>query len=262
MKQLSQRRTSYRGRRRRRTLALFGRAVRFVVVCGLLWGGGYAFSRYLRESEHYRVKRIRVDGAWGLSPETIIEASRITKADNILFLNPREVAERVETLPRVKSCAVTRIFPDVVALSVVERHPLAAIVVNNRIFQVDKTGVVIEEVMPGEGYVGPLIAFYPPLGTIALGEPVDRPALYKGLAVWQAFAATQMAAEVEVSELAVFHVNDIRMYCDELDFEVRWGRGSYEMQASRLDILWNELDGRLPCQEYLDLRFGRDLACK
>ncbi len=262
MKQPKQRRSSYRSRGRRASLAHVGRAVRFVLVFGLLWGGGYAFSRYLRESEHYRVKRIRVDGTWGLSPETVIEASSITTADNILFLNPREVAGRVESLPQVKSCSVTRIFPDVVALSIVERYPLAAIVVNNRIFEVDETGMALEEIMPGEDYYGPLITLYPPLGTIALGEPVERPGLLKGLSVWRAFSKTDMAAEVEVSELAVFNANDIRMYCDDLDFEIRWGRGGHELQAERLDILWKELAGSLPCTEYLDLRFGRDLACK
>ncbi len=71
-----------------------------------------------------------------------------------------------------------------------------------------------------------------------------------------------MASVTPVDELAVYDDNDIRMYCATLPFEIRWGRGDYDVQARRLDILWQELEGRLPCTEYLDLRFGRDLACK
>lgn len=236
--------------------------VRFVAVCGLLWGGGYAFSRYLRESDDYRVKQICVEGASVLSPAAIIQASHVTKADNILFLDSREISERVQTLPRVKSCVVTRIFPDVVALTVVERIAVATLLVDNRTYEVDASGAVLEEIVAAAPYTGPLISLYPPLSTVTPGQRVDRPELKEALAVWDAYAQSEMCQDAAVSELAVYDESDIRMYCEGLSFEIRWGRGDYHVQARRLDILWEELHGYLPCTAYLDLRFGPDLACK
>ncbi|MFO7975262.1 MAG: FtsQ-type POTRA domain-containing protein [Candidatus Hydrogenedentota bacterium] len=236
--------------------------VRFLVICALLWGGGYAFSRYLRDSDHYRIKEIHVSGTRVLTPKEVEEASYLSKRDNILFLDPTEVAGRVETLPRVKRCSVTRIFPDVVSLVIVERRPVVTLVVNNHTFEVDEEGVVLEEVGLDDEYSGPLITLHPPLNTVTAGERIDRAELFRGLAVWKAFAKTVMCEDVMVSEIAVHGDNDIRMYCDTLPFEIRWGRGNLDTQAQRLDILWNKLAGCLPCTQYLDLRFGRDLACK
>jgi hypothetical protein len=107
-----------------------------------------------------------------------------------------------------------------------------------------------------------LLTLHPPVSTVTPGEPVGRPELVEGLAVWNAYAKTRLAAVAPAHELAVFDSNDIRMYCESMPFEIRWGRGDYDAQARRLDILWQELNGRLPCTAYLDLRFGRDLACK
>ena len=138
---------------------------------------------------------------------------------------------------------------------------MATLVVNNRTYEIDASGVILDSA-GRRLYVGPLLALHPPISTVAPGEPVDRPELAEGLAVWEAYAKTRMASVTPVDELAVYDDNDIRMYCATLPFEIRWGRGDYDVQARRLDILWQELEGRLPCTEYLDLRFGRDLACK
>ena len=257
-----QKKRPYKVRKQRAVLGYIAPGVRFLVVCALLWGGGYAFSRYLRESDHYRIKEIHVAGTSILTPEEVKEASYLSKRNNILFMDPDEISRRVERLPRVKSCAVTRIFPDVVSLSIVERRAVATLVVNNRTCEVDEEGVVLEEIGLEASYSGPLITLHPPLHAVTLGERIERRAFFRGLAVRNAFAHTAMSRDITVSEIAVHGENDIRMYCNTLPFEIRWGRGDFEVQAQRLDILWEKQAGCLPCMEYLDLRFGRDLACR
>lgn len=71
-----------------------------------------------------------------------------------------------------------------------------------------------------------------------------------------------MAAQVNVSEISAARANEILMYCEELPFEIRWGRGDPVAQAERLDFLWNAKGGHLECAEYLDLRFDNDLVCR
>ena len=82
------------------------------------------------------------------------------------------------------------------------------------------------------------------------------------MVLWQAFEESRLHDVLTVSELAVYDADDIRMYCDEVPYELRWGRGHFERQVRRLEVLWSELDGVLGCTEYLELRFDRVLACK
>lgn len=155
-----------------------------------------------------------------------------------------------------------REFPDTVYVTVTERMPKAAVLVDNRCYLMDGECVVLEELPIGPEHVGPLITGIPNLGSIEPGETVDKPELREAMAVWDAFSRTGMARDVNISEIAAVGINDIRMYCDELPFELRWGRGHYENQARRLDILWETKEKRLDCTEYLDLRFDKDLVCK
>ena len=88
----------------------------FIVVSSALLGGGYAFSRYLRDSDDYHVQFIEIGGTNILTAEEVMNASQVTTADNLLFLNPVEIEERVTRLPRIESCKVTRVFPNVITL--------------------------------------------------------------------------------------------------------------------------------------------------
>ena len=94
------------------------------------------------------------------------------------------------------------------------------------------------------------------------GEVLEQGNLRAAMALWRTFDASDLRNALTVSELAVYGTDDIRMYCDEVPYELRWGRGHIERQVRRLEVLWSELDGVLGCAEYLDLRFDRDLVCK
>ena len=52
------------------------------------------------------------------------------------------------------------------------------------------------------------------------------------------------------------------MYCDELGFEIRWGRDHIDKQSKKLGIFWSNQNKNVSCKEYVDLRFGNDVACK
>jgi len=86
--------------------------------------------------------------------------------------------------------------------------------------------------------------------------------LKAALAVWAAFSRTAMAGDVSVSEISAARENRVCMYCDELNFEIRWGGEDLERQAGKLDVFWRAQNKNIRCKEYLDLRFGNDVACK
>lgn len=232
--------------------------MRIVVVAAFLGWGAHAFYGFARDD--YPVRTIRVEGADVLEEELLVAESGITSADSVLLLDVEAVRERIEALPYVRSCMVARVHPDSVLISIKEREAVATLLVSNRMFHIDRACVVLRELSRGETHTGPFVTT-PGLGPIDLGQQLDCPPLRAAVAVWQAFSRSKMAGDVTVSEIAAWGENDIRMYCDELPFEVRWGRKDFENQARRLDVLWDELGKDITCREYLDLRFGNDVVC-
>ncbi|MCL4219263.1 MAG: FtsQ-type POTRA domain-containing protein [Candidatus Hydrogenedentes bacterium] len=224
--------------------------------------GGYAFSRYLNDTNYLRIRTIRVDGATALNLNRIVEQSGITKANNVIFLDQDAVAARIRALPFIEWCHVTRVFPDQVIISVEERIPVATLLAHNKAFLIDESLNVLEELMPGQPHVGPFVTELPGLGAIKAGQHLELAPLSEALDVLTAFNSTTMSGEVTLSEIAAPHENEIRMFCDELPYEIRWGRGLSQEQAKRLEILWGWSEGNISSTEYVDLRFGEDVACR
>jgi len=237
-------------------------AIEALVCLGLLGAFGYGVFQYLHDSPALRVKSIRIKGTNIVSDQAVIEQSGLTTADAILFLDTDAVRKRVEALPYVESCQVRRFFPDKVAISIVERAPSATLLVNSRAYVVDEECVVLRELTPGADLVGPLITNVPRLSYAQPGQRLACPELADALAVWRAFCTTSMAHDVTLSEISAASANQICMYCEELSCEIRWRKGDFEQQARKLDVLWRTAGGQLDCNEYLDLRFGNDVACR
>jgi len=248
-----------RNKRKRKPIQKGAVAKRLLLVAFFVWTG-WEFVRY--SSDVLAVSTIGIQGAVTIDEEAIVDACDVTTADNIFLLDVDAVRERVLDMSRVKECKVTRIFPDRVVISVRERHPEATVLIDNRAYEIDGECVVLCQLPMAAEHTEPYITNVPELANVSPGERVDARPLWEALAVWRAFSGISMAEDVVVSEIAAVKHNDIRMYCDELPFEIRWGRGDYVTQALRLDLLWNAKDKTLDFDEYVDLRYGQDLACK
>ena len=230
-----------------------------LILIGCAGAGLYAAAQ---QAENLTVRELKVYGLERLDEYAIAEASGITDASNLLFLNTELAAHQIESLAGVASCTVSRVFPDTVRIDIVERIPYATVLVANTAFVIDAGGVVLRELEPYEAPIGPFISSLPDVHMLAVGNTVDSRPLHDALAVLRAFATTELSRHVTVSEIAAKHENDIRLYTRELTYEIRWGRDDFENAARRLDGLWLARNKVIGCEEYLDLRFGADLACK
>lgn len=252
------------GRHRKRRFS--GRGIGFLlegVLCLAVLGGSIlAFYRYAQASDYFAVKQLRVDGANVLRPEYVVSVAGVTNEDNVVFLNLGRIQDRVESIPYVRACEVTRAFPDTVVIRIEERTPVATVLADNHMFEVDDECVVLRQLKAFEPYTPPFITDVGGLGFVEPGKSLEDTALKAAIEAWYAFQETPMAKKVVVSEIAASSMNNVRMYFDDFAYEVRWGRGNFEQQAENFHDLWAHLDERIGCQEYLDLRFGNDVACK
>ena len=221
----------------------------------------YIFLFFVEESMYFQVDDIQVRGTRSLGAAAVQRQAGVALGDNMVGLDVSEAEARLDTMPFVRQSEVSRYFPNVVTIEIEERIPIAGVQMPNSVAEIDSEGVVLRELSPHELHVGPLINGEPEQWIAAVGERIESKRLEAALEVWRRFAAIALAAEMTVSEIWVREVNDIRMFCDELPFEIRWGRGDFETQARRLAALWEERGDELDCEYYLDLRWGQDVAC-
>lgn len=249
-----------RARRGRSRLAVF--AVQTLVCTACVCGFLYCFNIYVRESGVFNVKAITVTGAGFLRVEDIIAQSGVTNEHSLVTLSSDEVRQRVLALPHVSECTVERVFPDRLEIAIKERVALATLLVNNRLFELDRDAIVLRELGAEEPHTGPFVTVESGLDYVEVGRQISQESLKNALEVWDAFKGTQMARDVTVSEISAGQGNRIGMTCDELNCEIRWARAGVEKQAWKLDVFWQSEKGRLPFREYIDLRFGNDVACR
>lgn len=245
--------------RRPSRFAMF--AMQLVICIMLVAAFMYWFGIYVQESGLFNVKEIEVSGAHFLSPGEIIAQAGVTSGDCIFLLRAEPIRQRVLALPHVKTCRVDRVFPDRVAIDIEERVAVATLLVNNRLYEIDRHCTVLRELAPEESHVGPFITVAKPLDYVEVGRRIDREQLARAVDVWRAFSRTTMADDVTVSEIAAEQGNKISMTCDELNCEIRWGRDNIDAQAWKLDVFWRSEKENLPFSKYIDLRFGNDVVC-
>ncbi len=233
------------------------------LICIVLLGGfAYGIVHYVTRSPTFRVREIVVDGANVLREEHICAVARVTSDDNLMLSDVNAIQQRVQRLPYVRFCEVRRAPPHTLIIRIEERVPEAAVFTNGRLYEIDAEGFVLRELDPLADHVGPLITNVPGLGVPEPGRPLKADALTEALRVWRAVADTSLLEALTISEISAPDTRKISMFCDELPYEIRWGRGDYAMQAARFETLWENQGGDLPCREYLDLRFEGDLVCK
>ena len=172
--------------------------------------------------------------------------------------------QKLESIERKKGTTSMRkcVSSSCVLLTIVERVPELTLLLNTRSYEIDRYGVVLREYGSQEIPIMPFISNVAGVNFVDIGDAVGVPALEDAIQVWDEFSKLPMAETLRVSEISAPSVNELVMYCDELVYEIRWGNGDIAKQALRLGILWEEQEGVLLCTEYLDLRFGDDLACK
>lgn len=149
--------------RRRRLVALL---VAVLVAAALFFGGRVL----LYSSGLADVEGVSVTGAVTLAPDAVIAAAAVTPGGPLADVDTAAVAARVATLPAVATARAERSWPHSVAVTVVERVPVAVVSTAQGPALVDTTGAVY----PGAAPVGtPRLTF----GSVGPDDPSTRTAL-------------------------------------------------------------------------------------
>lgn len=142
----------------RRTAARRGKAVLVVVgVVGVAWAFVAGF-RALRESEHFRLRQVAVEGNRKTSPDEVLRACELRLGeDHLLFTSAGEIEERCESDPRWRHVDVTIDLPDRVVVRVEEQDTVLYAATPGGLWKVNRYGEAWGPADPGDLVAAPIL---------------------------------------------------------------------------------------------------------
>ena len=132
-----------------------------------------ALLYHLVTSRSYHASEVAVDGNSLIGTQQVVDAAAVSGV-HILWINGRQAAQRLLTLPAVESAEVRPIFPRRVAIHITERVPYAQWQVGSSAFLVDREGRVIGAAARGDSLV---LIRETRNGTLAPGDTVPAEAV-------------------------------------------------------------------------------------
>jgi len=148
------------------------RGVKLALVAAVAWGAfmGWRSGRLAMVAEDvsgrfialsvaggFRIENVEVVGREQTDPKALLAAAGLRRGDPILAVSPDVVRRRIEAMSWVASAAVERRLPDTIAITIVERKPIALWQHNDKFALIDAKGDNLGPVPDASASTLPLI---------------------------------------------------------------------------------------------------------
>jgi cell division protein FtsQ len=119
---------------------------------GLVLGGQYEALRQqygeprdvVARTVGFGLDKITISGVAQLTEREVLKIGGINPLLSLPFLSAADIRERLERTPLVKSAVVRKLYPNELAITLVEREPYALWQLNGELFVVSADGMVID----------------------------------------------------------------------------------------------------------------------
>lgn len=210
----------------------------------------YAISRQVPTL--FRVERILLTGNEHLTDEEVKALTGVREDNGLLVLSNREVREKLEASPWIRSVAVHKEFPNELHLKIRETSPFALLDLKGKMFIIDEEGRLLEELKSDS------IPFLP---LITGGDPYKKKEAYvEAIRLANVIRKTDLLANRERIEIVAASARDLSVILDGVLVKV--GEGQYEEKLQRLAEIEDEVRRRNISIDYIDLRFARQVVVR
>ncbi|HMA99528.1 MAG TPA: FtsQ-type POTRA domain-containing protein [Spirochaetota bacterium] len=101
------------------------------------------FKPYLGSFNFFTVKKVKFTGLQHTNPAAVLERLNISADSSLVFLNKKEIKERIEQEKRFKVIKIERELPDTLAVALKEVEGDFLVYNNNNFYELDHTGRII-----------------------------------------------------------------------------------------------------------------------
>ncbi len=210
-----------------------------------------------------RVADVRVGGNSVVADREILSLANISKDQKLYGVDLLAAQKRVQQNAFIKSAAVNREAPNRIAINVIERVPIAAVVLD-RIEYLDAEGFVLPPVRSENIFDVPVLTGTFQSSEVVPGKQIVRSDVREALAILA--AAQDLGVEVyrRISEIHLEPGKDIMLYTAESGVPVIFGRGDTGMKLAKLEGFWREIVSHHGAHElaYVDLRFDDQVVVR
>ncbi|MDT8441655.1 MAG: FtsQ-type POTRA domain-containing protein [Desulfuromonadales bacterium] len=238
-------------------------SVRLIIATGtgtLLVSGAVLTAEVLRESGYFNVSQIRVEHNLRVSEGEILEASDIRIGDSLFDLDLFMIGARIEEHPWIARAELERIFPDNLAIRVVEREP-RAIIDLDYLYYVDAAGEVFKVLEPRDDLDFPVLTGIDRQALLA-DDSTTRDWLRKALALLSELERRSLFNLDQVSEIHYDRRQGLVLYTGRHGVPVLLGEDDFVGKLDRFERVYPELEPRLTALAYIDLNVADRVIVK
>lgn len=124
----------------------------------LVLGAGLSRLYYeILDAHWFKLEQIDIAGIKALDRTQVLDAMGLIRGESTLGISAPRVAERLEKLPLVESASVRVDYGGRIAVSIVERRPVAVLRCGEQNMLMDSKGLIFAKVNPGQKNPFPLI---------------------------------------------------------------------------------------------------------
>lgn len=213
------------------------------------------FVRWMRAGDLLRVREVELVGATRVRAEEIGALAQLATGASMFGFDPAALRAEIQTHPWVRRASVQRILPDRVRIEIEERVPVALVLVDGDLVEMDGEGVLLpaRETAPGDLPIvsGARVPHPVPWGQVQRDAP------------WSLAAGFVREVEALVGAGAILRVSELHLDVARREVTVIEEGGSVmlfslDAMVERLPDLFAvfaELDRRNLATARLDLRF-------
>ena len=213
-------RSSQRRRLRvRRVVMAVGIPAVLLVAAYAAWrGGDLLLRRFVYENPAFAIHQIDVQTDGVLSLEQIRRWAGVRLQENLLALDLSRVQRDLEAIPVVQSAGIERVLPHTLKVRIVEREPVAQILIpqpnatnlwQKSVLLISADGTIMLPLLPNQrAQPGAVQDFLPmffgiPGGDLRPGRRVESPQAQAALKLISSFEQSPMAGLVDIAQVDV-----------------------------------------------------------
>ena len=231
-----------------------------VVLLAIAVGTTIAANVWKRD---LRIAHVRTEGNRIVGENEILDLAAIPKNGKLYAVDLSDARLRVKQNPFVKTVSVNREAPDGVSITVTERVPIAAIVLD-RLLYLDVDGFVLPLVR-SEGVSDlPVLTGDLPAAACIPGKRIISANVLDALEI---LATARMIGEELYRLISEVHIDgdrDIVLYTSESGVPVVFGRGDAAMKLLKFDGFWKAIVTQRGAGELrtVDLRYADQVVVR
>lgn len=218
-----------------------GRTGWVLLLTALLVSGVVTMALTANSWKHdFRVLRVRTQGNSIVADSDIVRMAGIPKNGKLFDVDLNGTRRKVEGNPFMKSVSVARELPDGIAITVTERKPIAALVLD-RIMYLDADGYVLPAVRSGKVFDLPVLTGELPAADCLPGQQIRSRRLREALEILTTAERVGNELYHMISEIHCGPDSTYVLFTAESGVPVVFGRGDIAVKLVKLDGFWKQI---------------------